>query len=72
MTSLTMGGLVDAFGFDDAHTKLAALNPEEIDIDELGAHLRQVIVRGGGKELLKNNPELKRAIRIYDFLKYRS
>lgn len=72
LTSFTMSGLVDAFGFDDAHTKLAALNPDEIDIDELGTHLKQVIARGGGKEILRNNPELKRAIRIYDFLKYRS
>jgi hypothetical protein len=36
----------------------------------LGAHLEGVISRGGGRAALRNNAELKRAIRIYDFLRY--
>ena len=70
LSEYTIAGLVDAFGFDAAHTRLAALHPSEIDVEQLGAHLEQVISRGGGKVALNNNPELKRAIRIYDFLRY--
>jgi hypothetical protein len=66
----TIAGLVDAFGFDAAHTRLAALEPSEIDVAQLGAHLEGVISRGGGRAALRNNAELKRAIRIYDFLRY--
>lgn len=66
----SIDGLVNTFGFDKAHERLAALNPEETEVDQLGAHLSQVITRSGGKSTLLNNSELKRAIRIYDFLKY--
>lgn len=70
LSEFTIAGLVDAFGFDAAHTRLAALEPAEIEVVQLGVHLEQVISRGGGRAVLKNNPELKRAIRIYDFLRY--
>lgn len=65
-------GLVDIFGYDKAHERLAALNVEEINIDELGEHLKGYVARNGGKDFLVNNSELKRAIRIYDLLKYRN
>jgi len=52
------------------HTRLAALRPWEIDVDRLGEHLKQVVARGGGKACICNNSELKRAIRIYDWLRF--
>jgi hypothetical protein len=64
-------GLVDTFGFEVAHTRLAALRGEEIDPDDLKQHLKDLISRNGGRDYLIGNSELKRAIRIYDLLKYR-
>ena len=70
LSEYSIAGLVATFGFDAAHTRLAALEPSEIDVEQLNVHLKQVISRGGGRAALRNNSELKRAIRIYDFLRY--
>lgn len=72
LSDYSVRDLVMQFGFDVAHTRLAALEASEIDVNQLGAHLEQVIVRNGGRAFIKSNPELKRAIRIYDFLRYKT
>ena len=53
-----------------AYKKLMFLEEDEIDIKEMEAYLETLLKEAGGK-ILKNNPELKRLIRIYDFIKYR-
>lgn len=72
ITEFSINGLIEAFGFDEAHKRLAALDDGEIDLDELANHLKAIITRKGGVDFVKNNSELKRVIRIWDFLKYRA
>lgn len=71
LNEYSINGLIDAFGFEVAHARLAALQEEEIAHEELREHLRQLISRNGGRDFIVGNSELKRAIRIYDLLAYR-
>lgn len=72
LKSFSLDGLIDAYGYDKAHEKIGALYSDEIDAEELGEHLSSLVSRNGGIEFIRGNPELKRAIRIYDLLKYRN
>ena len=70
LSDYSIKGLIDAFGFDDAHKKLASLNEDEIDPDALLKHLTTLVSGKGGLSFMAGNSELKRAIRIWDYVKY--
>lgn len=70
MDTFSVESLVEVFGFDEAHKKLYVLVEDEINPDTLEKHLRTLVLRKGGIEFMKNNSELKRAIRIFDYIKY--
>lgn len=67
----SLKNLLETFGYDKAHERLAALHSDEIDPDELREHLKSYVARNGGRDFIVGNSELKRAIRIYDLLAYR-
>ena len=67
---LTVKGIIDAETKDGAYKKLIFLEAEEIHLDELQKYLQEYI-KSHTPNCLKNNPELKRLIRIYDLLKYK-
>ncbi len=71
---LDVGGLsvqlvVREEGAEEAYKKLVLLEEEELDLDELLDYLRGLI--GSDRKIIDGNSELKRLIRIYDFLKYK-
>ncbi len=68
--NLTVKGIIDAETEDGAYKKLIFLEADEIQLDELQKYLQDYI-RSHTPSCLKNNPELKRLIRIYDLLKYK-
>ena len=68
--NLTVKGIIDAETEDGAYKKLIILEADEIKLDELQKNLKDYI-RSHTPSCLKNNPELKRLIRIYDLLKYK-
>lgn len=72
LSSYDIQGLVETFGFEKAHTRLAALRDNEIDAEELRRHLTDLISRNGGMSYIEGNSELKRAIRILDLLAYKA
>ena len=53
----------------EAFKKIYFLEKEEIDLNDLENYLKDIIVQK--LVTIKNNSELKRLIRIYDFLKFR-
>ena len=61
--------VVEDEGFDEAYKKLVLLEEAEIDLEDLLGYLRK-LVRSDCK-IIDGNTELKRLIRIYDFLKYK-
>lgn len=63
-------GLIDEFGFEKAYERVAALKECEINPNELQDYLVAFIGKNGGVECIKGKSELKRAIRIWDYLKY--
>lgn len=62
--------VVEAEGFEDAYKKLIFLEKEEVDVEQL-LHYLQDYMKKYTPSCLKNNPELKRLIRIYDMIKYK-
>lgn len=56
-------------GGENSYKKICFLEEDEIDIDMLEEHLNCLLKNNKG--ILKNNSELKRLIRIYDWLKYK-
>lgn len=54
---------------EEAYKKLVLLEEQELDLDGLLDYLRELI--GGDRKIIDGNSELKRLIRIYDFLKYK-
>ena len=46
------------------------LSEDEIDTEELRSYLSSYVSQNGGVDCIKGNSGLKRAIRVWDYLKY--
>ncbi|MDE6128257.1 MAG: hypothetical protein K2G16_03590, partial [Lachnospiraceae bacterium] len=68
--NLSVRGIIETETMEAAYKKLVFLEKSEIQIDELKEYLQKYI-KGHTTSCLKNNPELKRLIRIYDLVKYK-
>lgn len=68
--TLSVEAIVEEFGLHEAYKKLYFLEANEIDLDSLKHCLVSLLT--DGDVTLRGNSELKRLIRIYDFLKYGS
>ncbi len=67
---LSVKGIIENETLEGAYRKLIFLEKPEIEIDDLKEYL-QSYIRSHTPDCLKNNPELKRLIRIYDLVKYK-
>lgn len=56
-------------GFEEAFKKLVLIEEDEIDLNKLLEYLRALIT--DDRKIIHGNSELKRLIRMYDFLKYK-
>ena len=61
--------VVEEEGFGEAYKKLVLLDEDELDLGDLLTYLRKLV--GNDRKVINGNTELKRLIRIYDFLKYK-
>ena len=61
--------MIETEGEQNAYKRLVFLEKEEINLEDMKKYL-QKLLKPNAKEILKNNSELKRLIRIYDFVKY--
>ncbi len=68
---LTVKSIIESETKENAYKKLIFLEPEEIQLEELQSYLQDYI-KEHTPSCLKNNSELKRLIRIYDLLKYKT
>lgn len=68
--NLSVKGVIESETMEAAYKKLIFLEKSEIQIDELKEYLQNYI-KDHTPSCLKNNPELKRLIRIYDLVKYK-
>ena len=59
--------MINDVGFDNAYTKLCFLDDYEIDLKELEKYLYDLVSKD--VNILDGNSDLKRLIRIFDFLK---
>lgn len=69
-SDLSVKGIIETESMEAAYKRLIFLEESEIDIAELEVYLRSYI-KNHTPNCLKNNPELKRLIRIYDLIKYK-
>ena len=69
-SNLSVKGIIENETMEAAYKKLIFLEQSEIDIEELKEYLQNYI-KNHTADCLKNNPELKRLIRIYDLVKYK-
>lgn len=67
---LSVKTIIDQEGFDLTYKKLIFLDEDEISVKDLHDYLYQFIKEKTSK-CLKDNPELKRLIRMYDLVKYK-
>ena len=67
--NLNIQRIIDIEGEDKAYEKIIFLNENEIDLKELLSYLQKILKQNS--EVLSNNPNLRRLIRMYDFIKYR-
>ena len=67
---LSVKGIIVNETDESAYKKLIFLEESEIEINELKDYLQKYI-KDHTSNCLKNNPELKRLIRIYDLVKYK-
>lgn len=68
-TVRSVRSVVEEEGFGEAYKKLVLLDEGELNLDDLLAYLRRLV--GDDRKVINGNTELKRLIRIYDFLKYK-
>lgn len=66
---LSVTSVIDDEGFAEAYKKLVLLEEDELDLAELLNYLRAFIKKD--RKIIHGNSELKRLIRMYDFLKYK-
>lgn len=64
----TIKDVIESPIFKTSYTEICMLNKDKIDLDILENHLKELLKE---KDILKNNSDLKRLIRIYDWLKYK-
>ena len=69
LKKLSVDGIIEHEGFDNAYKKIIYLDENYIDLNQLEEYLHKLLERNGNS-ILKGNSELKRLIRIYDFLKF--
>lgn len=69
-SDLSVKGIIETESMEAAYKRLIFLEESEIDIGELEEYL-QSYIKNHTPDCLKNNPELKRLIRIYDLIKYK-
>lgn len=67
---LSVKKIIQQEGFDTAYKKLIFLEEDEIVVEDLYTYLYKFI-KEKTSQCLKDNPELKRLIRIYDLVKYK-
>lgn len=67
--NLNIQSVINNEGEEEAYEKIIFLNENEIDLNELLSYLKRILKQNS--ELLRNNPNLRRLIRIYDFIKPR-
>ena len=67
---LSVKGIISNETYESAYKKLIFLEESEIEVSELKDYLQKYI-KDHTPNCLKNNPELKRLIRIYDLVKYK-
>ena len=73
LSDISVKGVIAQAGFEEAYKRLYFLNENEIVIDDLKYYLCNFLNKGKSPEaVVKGNSELKRLIRIYDFVKYHS
>lgn len=71
-SNLSVQSILETMGStkeDKAYEKLLFLNADEIDLEQLRSYLEDLL--RADRNILSNNSELRRLIRIYDFLKYK-
>lgn len=68
--NLSVEKVIDIEGFEQAYRKIIFLYESEINCDALLLYLQTILKRNGSK-FLNGNSELKRLIRIYDWLRYK-
>ncbi|MDC7956286.1 SIR2 family protein [Fusobacterium simiae] len=69
LTEKTVNYIISREGNKEAYKKIYFLEKEEINLNDLENYLKSIIIQKLVN--IKNNSELKRLIRIYDFLKFR-
>lgn len=69
-SDLSVKGIIETESMEAAYKRLIFLEESEIEIGELEEYL-QSYIKNHTPDCLKNNPELKRLIRIYDLIKYK-
>jgi len=62
--------VIETEGREKAYDKLLFLEPEEIDLEEMRVYIANLLREN--PEVLKDNSELKRLIRVYDYLRYKN
>lgn len=67
-TNLNIKSIISSEGEEKAYEKIIFLNQDEIDLNELLSYLQKILKQN--PKLLKNNTNLKRLIKMYDFIKY--
>ena len=71
LQDISVAGIIKEAGFEVAYKRLIFLEPSEINLDQLKDYLCSILKTEKSPEaVLRNNSELKRLIRIYDFVKY--
>lgn len=68
--SLSVGGMIDRYGFDSAYKKMGILNEDEISVPELGSYLVKLLRKDEEDSLLRDS-DFRKMVIIYDFVKYR-
>ncbi|WP_335993377.1 SIR2 family protein [Fusobacterium polymorphum] len=69
LNTKTVSYIIHQEGNTEAFKKIYFLEKDEINLDDLENYLKNIITQN--LVSIKNNSELKRLIRIYDFLKFR-
>ena len=70
LIDVSVENIIDVEGMDNAYKRLVLLDAEEFDVDKVERYLKD-LMKGRAREILQNNSELKRLIRILDLLKYK-
>lgn len=70
LSSVSVDSIIELEGEELAYKRLVFLEEAEFDLQKIEAYLRKCL-KGNAKTVLFGNSELKRLIRIYDFVKFR-